>query len=259
MSNLTVVPLPIFADNYIWIIHDENNKSAICIDPGLADPVIDYLKENQLSLEAILITHHHPDHIGGLDKLSQTFPVCQIITPKEPRIPHSKEAVSQDQKLTFNTGKLTFTVIETPGHTRSHICFYSENNKKPILFSGDTLFSGGCGRLFEGTPKEMLHSLNKLKALPQNTLIYCTHEYTLSNLKFYQSISQQNKALNQIIEKLLLEKPINSLPTRLSLELEINPFLRANSTELKALLKEELDSLDELSIFTHIRQLKDNF
>lgn len=259
MSELNIIPIPIFDDNYIWLIHDKKKGTVIGIDPGLADPVINYLTENQLTLEAILITHHHADHIGGLEQLQKTYPDCRIITPVEKRIRTYTEQINEKNMLSFRTHDLIFSVIETPGHTSSHVCYFSNSASPPILFSGDTLFSGGCGRLFEGSPQQMLNSLKKLTSLPKETLVYCTHEYTRSNLNFYQSFSKKNHALNEKIKRLTNQKSPLSLPSTLETEQLINPFLRAHTPEIKALFKTELQSLTELSIFTHIRQLKDNY
>lgn len=259
MTSSMITPLPIFNDNYIWIIEDLDKMSAICIDPGLAEPVIKYLTHKKLTLEAILITHHHADHIGGLSQLKTAYPQCEIITPVEPRVKNSTRQVSQVTNIVFKTNELNFEVIETPGHTTTHICYFSHLNNTPILFCGDTLFSGGCGRLFEGTAQDMLNSLQKLSKLPNETQIYCAHEYTRSNLAFYQSISKSNVHLNDYYQFLSSQNHLISLPSTLEREKKINPFLRCHTDELKTRFVTELESIDELTIFTHLRKLKDTY
>ena len=176
---IKIEPIEAFTDNYIWLV--TTNEGSIAIDPGESSNTINFLEKNQLDLKAILITHHHFDHTGGIDDLVSYSPVNVYG-------PFNNDIASIDKKLKdgdkINVIGIEFEIIEIPGHTLDHIAFYSENNGSPILFCGDTLFAGGCGRVFEGTFDQMYESLNKLKILPENTNIYCGHEYTLSNLKF---------------------------------------------------------------------------
>ncbi len=230
----------VLSDNVIWIWR--NNKSAVVVDPALAKPVIKYLKSNNLDLDAILQTHHHSDHIGGTKELIKEWPNVKVIASKKEkdRIPFQNLSVSNGDKLRLLNKEVE--VIEVIGHTRTHIAFYFMD-KVPVLFIGDTLFSAGCGRIFEGTYKQMYDSLKKIKLLPQNTLIYCAHEYTKSNLLWALNHEPENQNIkNKLIE---VEKKIAlkelTIPFLLEEEMKINLFLRA----------------DNLKIFSYLRANKD--
>lgn len=224
-----IIPIPAFEDNYIWLLH--NGLSALVVDPGDATPVLETLKKLKLSLSYILITHHHADHIGGVDALINAFPKVQVFAPKNARFTFKHTAVSEPECITLPNfthigAPLQFNVIDVPGHTLDHIAYYAE----PMLFCGDTLFSAGCGRLLEGTPQQMYHSLQKLANLPQNTGVYCTHEYTLKNLQFALTIEPDNLALQKRhseVRALRLQQQ-SSLPSTLAIELATNPFLRCD-------------------------------
>jgi hydroxyacylglutathione hydrolase len=177
-----------FTDNYIWLV--TTNEGSIVIDPGESSKIINCVKDNQLNLKAILITHHHFDHTGGINEILSHFPV-DVFGPFNNGIENINKKLKDGDKI--NIIGIEFEIIEIPGHTLDHIAFYSENNGSPILFCGDTLFAGGCGRVFEGTFDQMYESLNKLKVLPENTSIYCGHEYTLSNLKFAKEAEPFNQ------------------------------------------------------------------
>ena len=175
----TLIPIPAFSDNYLWLLHD--GQQALVVDPGDAAPVQRVLQDKGLKLSTILVTHHHADHTGGVDTLRNETG-AKVFGPASESIPVPFEPLREGH--TVNTMGLEFQVLDVPGHTAGHIAYYAANvNGKPLLFCGDTLFSGGCGRLFEGTPRQMLASLDKLAALPGNTVTCCTHEYTLSNLR----------------------------------------------------------------------------
>ena len=227
-DEIKVEAIPVFTDNYIWKIIAKNHKSVVLVDPGDAEACIKNLEENQQQLASILITHHHIDHTGGVEALvayakSKQWPI-NVYGPKAESTPCNTFSVDQSDKITIEALAMTFQVIDLPGHTLGHIAYLSENK----LFSGDTLFSGGCGRLFEGTPAQMYHSLQKLAQLPKETLVYCTHEYTLANLDFALTVNAENKQLQQYqqqVEKLRATDKI-SLPTSIKQELAINPFLR---------------------------------
>lgn len=220
------------ADNYIYLIRWDNY--AAVIDPGEAAPVITVLNENNLQLKYILNTHHHYDHIDGNDEL-HTFSDAILIGPDDSRIPHLKQTVKEDDSLSI--GPYTFQVFEVRGHTASHIVYHEPAQK--WLFSGDTLFGAGCGRLFEGTAEEMFFSLNKLKQLSEDTLIFCGHEYTLENLKFALTVEPENRQIQQRYQETLKmrKKRIPTVPSTLKLELETNVFLRAKTPKELARLR----------------------
>lgn len=226
--------IPILNDNYAYFLQC-NNKN-IVVDPGEAQPIIDFLEKNQLSLDLILSTHHHADHIAGNDELKRKYR-CSIAGPKAEQKRINTLDILLDENSDFDINEETVQIIQTPGHTSGHICFYF--SKQKILFSGDTLFSMGCGRLFEGTPEQMWDSLNKLMKLPKETLIYCGHEYTLSNAEFCLKLEPENtdllKRYAQIQELRCNNKP--TLPVSLDTEMQTNIFLRAGSVEQFAKLR----------------------
>lgn len=253
---LKITAIPAFQDNYIWAIH--NNRYAVVVDPGTAEPVNDFLAEQKLTLSQILITHHHWDHVNGLEALQNKWE-CPAYAPLDSRIPGDLTIVEEHQTVDLPELGLTFHVIETPGHTLSHICYYNQD----WLFCGDTLFSVGCGRMFEGTAEQYVKSLNKIKALPPETAVYCTHEYTLSNIDFALSIEPNNqdlKAQKQQV-KLLRQQQLPSLPVKLGQELLMNPFLKVNQPGFQALtqdrFKDEIN--DQVSCFSALRTAKDKF
>ena len=221
------------------------------------------LNEKQLRLDAILITHHHPDHIGGLRKLREKFDVPVYGPRAEAKtIPGLTDLLDDGDRI--NVLKLDFEVMTLPGHTLGHIAYYrAEMDPAPILLCGDTLFSAGCGRLFEGTPEQMYQSLARITALPDSTQIYCTHEYTLSNLAFAKAIEPDNSAIQRHIEtvKNLRARNQASIPTTLGLERLINPFLRTNTPQVRAMAETHTGTplISSVEVFTVIRRWKDNF
>ena len=253
---INIEPIKAFNDNYIWLA--TTNEGSIVIDPGEAHKTIKYLKENDLNLDAILITHHHFDHTGGIEDMLK-FRNVDVYGPVN-NIPSINKQL-RDGDL-FSVIGIDFKIIEIPGHTLDHIAFFSENNGNPVLFCGDTLFSSGCGRVFEGTYEQMHKSILKLKSLPSNTKIYSGHEYTQSNLKFAMEVEPLNQKLisryNDVQD--LLNKGIPTLPTTLELELEVNPFLRCQAREVQnSVVKQFNTSNHENEIFKALRQWKDNF
>lgn len=258
VSNLNLVALPAFDDNYIWMLHD--GKCALVVDPGDAEVVLEALKRLSLRLEAILVTHHHIDHTGGVDVLRNTTGAV-VFGPLNEPMPEPIRRLEGGDKV--QAMGLTFDVIDVPGHTSGHIAFYSDSvDGAPLLFCGDTLFSGGCGRLFEGTPAQMLDSLTKLAALPSHTRVCCTHEYTLSNLKFARAVEPNNVELIQYQQQCIKmrEAGVPTLPSTIARELQINPFLRSDQTEVVH-AAQQLDptATDAVAVFTAIRQWKNNF
>lgn len=253
-----LIPIPAFADNYLWLLHD--GKRALVVDPGDAEPVLRALRQHTLQLESILVTHHHADHTGGVDALRQACG-AKVYGPAAERIPQPVTPL-QGGDMVHALG-LDFQVLDVPGHTAGHIAYYAPNiNGRPLLFCGDTLFSGGCGRLFEGTPAQMLASLDKLAALPGDTVVCCTHEYTLSNLRFALAVEPGNADLVAYQARCinLRETGQPTLPTTISQELLINPFLRTRqATVMAAARRFDASAHGDNTVFAAIRQWKNQF
>ncbi|HYW57818.1 MAG TPA: hydroxyacylglutathione hydrolase [Polaromonas sp.] len=251
-------PIPAFSDNYLWLLHD--GKRAVVVDPGDAEPVMRALQEYELQLESILVTHHHPDHTGGVDTLRNATG-AQVFGPARERIPEPLIRLAEGD--TVQALGLEFRVIDVPGHTAGHIAFYTPDmDGRPLLFCGDTLFSGGCGRLFEGTPAQMLASLDKLAALPGNTRVCCTHEYTMSNLRFALAVEPDNLELIGYHAQCasLRNDGRPTLPTSIAQELLINPFLRTRQATVKAAAQAfDPAAHDDNTLFAAIRQWKNEF
>lgn len=223
---MNLLPLPAFSDNYIWLLH--NSKQALVVDPGDAAPVQAALQALQLQLQAILVTHHHADHVGGVNALRDATGAL-VYGPAFEVLP--EPVVRVDAATQLHLLGMPWRVLEVPGHTAGHIAWYCEPaDQAPILFCGDTLFSGGCGRLFEGTAEQMHASLQQLAQLPQNTRVACAHEYTVSNLKFACEVEPSNTALLQYRAhcEALRQQQRPTLPSTLAQELAINPFLRCD-------------------------------
>jgi hydroxyacylglutathione hydrolase len=252
-------PLPAFTDNYIWILHD--GARALVVDPGEASGVQAYLTQHQLTLDTILITHHHGDHTGGVATLRKATG-ARVIGPVVETMPEPLERVTGGQ--TVEVLGLRFVVIDVPGHTAGHIAFYVEEmDGAPLVFCGDTLFSAGCGRLFEGTPAQMLTSLSRLAALPSATRVCCTHEYTLSNLRFAQTVEPGNAELTQYRQWCDAQRAQNlpTLPSTIGLEQAINPFLRAHQPSLAVAAQAHNPACgdDPLAVFATLREWKNVF
>jgi hydroxyacylglutathione hydrolase len=256
MYEFQIVPIPAFQDNYIWTIVHQRLGLAIIIDPGDPKPIRAYLEKHKLSLSAILITHHHPDHTGGIRSLANTK--IPVYGPTYENIPCITHELADEQNILIEDYNLNFKIIHIPGHTLGHIAYLY----KDLLFCGDTLFSAGCGRLFEGTPEQMFTSLSKLKSLPKDTVIYPTHEYTLKNLEFALAMEPDNNHINNRLTQCeeLRRKGLPTLPSTIEIELRTNPFLRYSKT-LIATAQEHLDTeiRSELELFTALRKLKDSW
>ncbi|MFG0514782.1 hydroxyacylglutathione hydrolase [Kluyvera intermedia] len=246
--------IPAFQDNYIWVLNDETGRCLI-VDPGEAAPVLNAIEANNWQPEAILLTHHHNDHVGGVAELHRRFPNLIVYGPEETRNKGTTKIVADGDRI--NILEHEFHVFATPGHTSGHVCFYSA----PWLFCGDTLFSGGCGRLFEGTAAQMYQSLQRINALPEDTLICCAHEYTLSNMKFALSVLPHDVFINEYYREVneLRVKNQMTLPTTLKKERKINLFLRTDNIDLINEIDKETNLLQSEQRFAWLRSKKDNF
>jgi hydroxyacylglutathione hydrolase len=246
--------IPAFQDNYIWVLSDEQGKCVI-VDPGEAAPVLQAIADNGWHPEAILLTHHHNDHVGGVKELVKKFPGLVVYGPQETQDKGTNRVVREGDKV--NILKYEFSVIATPGHTLGHICYFS----LPYLFCGDTMFSGGCGRLFEGTAEQMYQSFQKINSLPAETLICCAHEYTLANIKFSLSVLPEDEDLTRYYRKVkeLRAKNQSTLPTTLQIERQINIFLRTEDIDLKDIISKETNLQQPQQIFAWLRAKKDSF
>ena len=264
-SQIKVSAITAFSDNYIWLISSSKTDEISLVDPGDANVCIDYIKKHNLKLSSILITHHHADHVGGVTKLAK---YCQqrdwpltVYGPAQESIPARDIALSNGNQVELSALETQFSIIDLPGHTSGHIAYYNQN--EDILFCGDTLFSAGCGRLFEGTPKQMHTSLKKLAALPERTKVYCAHEYTLANLNFALAVEPDNEELihyyNQVTQ--LRHKGKASIPSSIAREKHINPFLRSHISQVQQSAREyaKQTNINELDAFTILRRWKDTF
>lgn len=253
---LQIAPLPAFTDNYIWLL--QRGTFAVAVDPGDASVVLDYCRRHQLQLCAILVTHRHDDHIAGVAALRETFG-CPVYAPQHPAISATTHVVGEGDKVELPQLGLCFSVFAVPGHTLDHIAYLAPG----MLFSGDTLFACGCGRLFDGTAEQLHQSLQKIAALPADTLVYCTHEYTLSNERFALTVDPLNHSLQlrNLRDQAKREMGLPTLPTKLENELSDNPFLRCTTPAIRQAVEQYCGhSLDTTSeIFAELRRWKDNF
>lgn len=265
-TSLDVLAVPAFDDNYLWIIHD--GRHAAVVDPGDAVPVLAALQAEGLTLAAILLTHHHADHVGGVVELARSavsdeFPAIPVYGParEQSRIKGMTVPLHGNDEVMIPSLGLSLQVIDVPGHTLGHIAYYSA--EQGFVFCGDTLFAGGCGRLFEGTPGQMVESLAKLSSLPGETQVYCAHEYTLSNLKFAAEVEPGNAELSARIqrERVKRDQGEATVPTSIALERATNPFLRANQKEIQESLQKagRLTELNEVSSFAALREWKNTY
>lgn len=259
METLSITPIPAFTDNYLWLLH--RGKSAVVVDPGDARPVRSELAARQLALEAILVTHHHADHVGGLAELRTAFPDAPVYGPaaEAATIRGLTVPLREGDRVELGALGVGLTVWEVPGHTLGHIAYVAPG----FVLCGDTLFSAGCGRLFEGTPEQLHHSLARLAALPDATAVYCTHEYTLSNLAFAAAVEPGRAELAAEISRVQALRKVGrpSLPTTIGREKKINPFLRVNEKSVwEAAARQVGEPLaSEIKAFAALRRWKDNF
>lgn len=265
---LKVSSVGAFSDNYIWVFGQDGGRDVCIVDPGDAAPVLAAMHSQDLQLSSILLTHHHADHIGGVKELLAKFPGTPVYGPKSSKIDSVTSPISDGDKLYLAVAD--FSIVSVPGHTLDHIAYYAsedsgeKNLKNGMLFCGDTLFAGGCGRIFEGNPAMMYKSLRKLASLPGSTMVYCAHEYTQGNLLFaivadpgnpdtIERLQQVNKARNA---------GISTVPSTLSMELRTNPFLRCHTKVVRDTVIERMDipsDSNEIEVFSALRRWKDTF
>lgn len=245
--------LPAFNDNYLWGLRE--GQAAWVVDPGDADVVLSWLSNNQLLLEGILLTHHHKDHIGGIDRLLQRFPMAEVIGSARP-IQGVSAPVSEGDVIDILSRR--FRVLEVPGHTLDHVAYLSMD-PYPVLFCGDTLFLGGCGRMFEGTPEQFQRSLARLQDLPPETLVFCAHEYTQANLEFAKQLLPDNQSVLERLEHVtaMRNRGTPTVPDTLESELHTNPYFRLNDPALMSVIGAD-SSTSMPERFARVRAAKDN-
>jgi hydroxyacylglutathione hydrolase len=256
MPEVTVTAIPAFTDNYIWLISTGGNSCAV-VDPGDAGPVRSELERSGLELSCIILTHHHPDHIGGVAELVAVTG-AKVFGPDDPRIPGRDRTVAEGESVTLPDLDLEFEIIEVPGHTSSHIAWCGHG----CLFCGDTLFSVGCGRLFEGTPEQMQESLDKLAALPPETRVFCAHEYTQSNCNFALAVEPDNPELRRRADEVDTRRAAGrrTVPSELGEEVAVNPFLRTREPSVIAAARQRNAAAQPgASTLAVIRAWKDAF
>ncbi|WP_166259903.1 hydroxyacylglutathione hydrolase [Marinobacter salicampi] len=263
---LTITPIPAFSDNYIWCLEDPEKKLALIVDPGQAEPVSRYLEQHGLTLDTILVTHHHPDHTGGIAELNKRHSPKRITGPADSPFTAVTNTVHPGDTVVWSD--LEFSVMAVPGHTLDHIAYYCEYtvNNREVLFCGDTLFVIGCGRLFEGTAEQMRQSLESLRELPDSTAVYCAHEYTLANLKFARSWSPDDSELANFESRCKDRRDRNepTVPSVLGEEKRLNPFLRWDAPDVVEAAKlygrkQGLTVNGDDGVFAAVRHAKDNF
>ncbi|MFW3615997.1 hydroxyacylglutathione hydrolase [Billgrantia antri] len=254
---LSVTPIPALSDNYIWLMRQDTSPEVCVVDPGDAEPVVRILEQEDLTLGTILVTHHHPDHIGGLPQLIDRYSP-RVIGPDNSAIDGLTERVGKGD--TCRVMGRRFDVHAVPGHTLDHIAFFTAGIP-PLLFCGDTLFAAGCGRLFEGSPEQMYRSLQILAALPDDTLVFAAHEYTLANLRFAQAADPNNRDVADAIVEAQRARDLDrpTLPSHLAREKRINPFLRCGDPDVRATAARHGDTDTDQATFTTLRAWKDSF
>ncbi|RXZ33271.1 hydroxyacylglutathione hydrolase [Oxalobacteraceae bacterium CAVE-383] len=257
-DSLRVLAVPAFKDNYLWLIH--NGVTAAAVDPGDAAPILDALAQHKLTLAAILLTHHHADHVGGVPRLLQHTKV-PVYGPRNDAIGAVTVPLAEGDLVDLPALPLQLSVLDVPGHTRGHIAYVAQ--EAGWLFCGDTLFAGGCGRLFEGTPAQMMRSLQKLGALPPSMQVYCAHEYTMANLRFAIAAEPDNAALRQRIadDQAKRDRGQPTVPSTIGLERETNPFLRHQTGGVVKTLRERglAANATPVEAFAALREWKNNF
>lgn len=256
--DIKIIPISAFKDNYIWLISIPNTQQVVIVDPGDAVPVLKFLQQHHLNLAGILITHHHWDHSNGIQELLSYYQVPVFGSANE-TVAGVDHLVQQGDRVAFSELGLAFQVLDIPAHTKGHIAYYGHG----IVFTGDTLFTGGCGRLFEGTAEQMVQSLKKLSALPETTQVYCGHEYTENNLRFALTVEPKNQDIQRRMEntKQLRAQNLPTVPSTIHEEKLTNPFLRCViPAVIQAAAKHAGHVLETpVAVFTTLREWKNNF
>ncbi|HIF50198.1 MAG TPA: hydroxyacylglutathione hydrolase [Thiotrichaceae bacterium] len=255
---LEIIPLPALKDNYIWLLKNKASSHVAIVDPSEATSLLNMIETEGLIPVAIMITHHHWDHVGGIAEITAKYDI-PVYTPKKESVEGSTNLVGEGDIVSLPELDLELNILDVPGHTSGAIAYYNEE----MVFSGDTLFTAGCGRMFEGTPPQMHASLSKFKTLPDDTLLYCGHEYTVSNLKFAATVEPENKAVQERLlkAKRLREQNQPTIPATLAIEKETNPFLRCEKTNVIDAANQHTGKILEKAheVFAAIRGWKDSF
>ena len=253
---LRITPIPAFKDNYIWLIENTDNACCAVVDPGDASPVLDALSERKLQCVAIIATHHHWDHTGGIAELLTHVDV-PVYGPAHDGIMEVSVPLSEGDQFAIDELNLRFNVLDIPAHTRGHIAVYTSD----FVFTGDTLFLAGCGRIFEGDATQMFHALQKILTLPEDTLVYCGHEYTSANLRFAETVEPDNFNLQQRIADTdkLRTRALPTVPSTIKLELQTNPFLRCHLPSVQEKVEQYCSHrlADNVAVFAALRRWKD--
>lgn len=255
---LEIIPLPALKDNYIWLLKNKASRHIAIVDPGEAEPLLNLIESDGLIPIAIMITHHHWDHVGGISDITDKYDI-PVYTPQTESVEGSTQPVAEGDIISLPELDLKLNILDVPGHTLDAIAYYANG----MVFSGDTLFTAGCGRMFEGTPPQMHASLSKFKTLPDDTLLYCGHEYTVSNLQFAATVEPENKAIQQrlIHARQLRDKGQATVPAILAIEKQTNPFLRCEEPSVIDAASQHSDNRIEKAheVFAAIRSWKDSF